>query len=226
MVLVHTHTKLCEVLNASPEIIPLINRLGISLGTGDKDIETICKDCHLDADFLVAIINTYINEDYFPENILKKFCVSTIVSYMCKTYAYYEHFQLANIERHFNALINRSGGNNNLGLMMLFFEELKKDVLNRIADDMKRWFPKIEALQQKQCDISSYAPDVDTTIIDKINDLKNLFIIHLNGSYDQNLCYGVIMSIISLEKDIRQNDRIRNRILLPLYDSLKRPNNS
>ena len=62
MALVNIHSKLSDVLNASPEIIPLINRLGISLGTGDKDVETICKEHNIDADFLSAIINTFIKE--------------------------------------------------------------------------------------------------------------------------------------------------------------------
>ena len=48
-----------------------------------------------------------------------------------------------------------------------------------------------------------------------------MFILHLTGNYDLNLCYGVINAIILLEKDIRQNDRIRNRILLPLFQSLQ-----
>ncbi len=47
-----------------------------------------------------------------------------------------------------------------------------------------------------------------------------MFIMHLSGQYDLNLCYGVIVAIITLEKDIRQNNRIRNRILLPISRSL------
>ena len=222
MALVNIHNKLCDVLNVSPEIIPLINRLGISLGTGDKDIEKICHEHNIDADFLLAIINTYINEEYFPESVLKKFCASTIVSYMQKTYTFYEYFQLANIERHFNALISRSGENNNLGLMKRFFDELKQDILDRIAVDNKEWFPCIEAIENGENVTNPIYPNEETSIHDKINDLKNMFIIHLSGSYDQNLCYGVITAIITLEKDIRQNDRIRNRILLPLYKSMIR----
>lgn len=220
MALVNIHSKLSDVLNASPEIIPLINRLGISLGTGDKNVETICKEHNIDADFLSAIINTFINDEYFPESVLKKFCASTIVSYLRQTYAFYEHYQLANIERHFSALISRSGENNNLGLMKRFFDELKQDIVERIATDSREWFPCIEAIERGESVMHRCTPDEETSIHDKINDLKNMFIIHLTGSYDQNLCYAVITAIITLEKDIRQNDRIRNRILLPLYKAM------
>ena len=36
------------------------------------------------------------------------------------------------------------------------------------------------------------------------------------GSYDTNLCHAVLVSIISLKKDINQNNRLRYRILMPL----------
>ena len=41
--------------------------------------------------------------------------------------------------------------------------------------------------------------------IEKLNDLKSFFVLHLTGKYDLNLCYGVIFAIFSLEKDIKQN---------------------
>ena len=59
---------------------------------------------------------------------------------------------------------------------------------------------------------------------EKLRDIKKLIIIHLNGEYDQNLCYAVLVSICNLEKDINQHNRIRNKILMPLVEALK--NNS
>lgn len=220
MAMIQAHTKLCDVIASAPDIIPVLNRFGIMLGTGDKTIDEVCIRHNLDTVFFLCIINTYINDEYFPEKILKSFCATTIVSYLEKTNAYYLHFQLPNIERHFAALISRSGDNNNLGLMKRFFDELKDDISMRIDHDHKQWFPLINNIKNN-CNPSEHIDiDSSTVIQDKLNDLKNMFIIHLNGSYDLNLCYGVITSIISLEKDIRQNDRIRNRILIPLFNSL------
>lgn len=220
MALIQAQTKLSDIIISNPDIIPVINRFGITLGTGDSTIDSICANHNLDTDFFLCIINTFINEEYFPEKILKSFCASTIVSYLEKTYNYYLHFQLPNIERHFASLIMRSGDNNNLGLMKRFFDELKGDIINRINHDSQQWFPEISALGNgaKKSDI---VIDDSTSILDKLNDLKNMFIRHLTGNYDLNLCYGVINAIILLEKDIRQNDRIRNRILLPLFQSLQ-----
>jgi regulator of cell morphogenesis and NO signaling len=114
----------------------------------------------------------------------------------------------------------RSGENNNLELMKRFFDELKGDIVSRITHDSQQWFPKISALGNGAKTLAITIDD-SSSILDKLNDLKNMFILHLTGNYDLNLCYGVINAIILLEKDIRQNDRIRNRILLPLFQSLQ-----
>lgn len=57
-------------------------------------------------------------------------------------------------------------------------------------------------------------------IEDKLNDLINMFVIHLKGEYDVNLCHAVLIAIMSLQKDIKQNNRIRYRILLPILKSM------
>ena len=57
-------------------------------------------------------------------------------------------------------------------------------------------------------------------IEDKINDLINMFVIHLKGNYDHNLCQAVLISLVNFKKDITQNNRIRNRILLPYSQAI------
>ena len=108
MALINADCKLCDVILNEPSIIPVINRFGIILGVGDKSIRTVCEEKNLDCEFFVTILNTFINEDYFPENRLKSFCATQIVDYLTQTNTYYQQFQIPNIERHFNSLINQS----------------------------------------------------------------------------------------------------------------------
>lgn len=226
MALINAECKLCDVILNEPSLIPVINRFGIILGVGDKSIRTVCEEKKLDSEFFVTILNTFINEDYFPENRLKSFCAAQIVDYLTQTNAYYQQFQIPNIERHFNSLISQSDSeNNNLELMKQFFEELKKELLARIEHDRTIWFPAIraaaESLHGECCGEplrdSRAEPDA---LEEKLDDLKSLFIIHLRGEYDLNLCHGVIFALYSLEKDIKQHNRIRNRILRPIADAM------
>ena len=226
MALINAETKLCDVILNEPSLIPVINRFGIILGVGDKTIRTVCEEKDLDSEFFVTILNTFINEDYFPEKRLKSFCATQIVDYLTQTNAYYEQFQIPNIERHFNSLINQSDSdNNNLELMKQFFEELKKELLSRIEHDRNDWFPAIKAAAEElhvECYAQQVSPGLDEpdSLEEKLDDLKSLFVIHLQGEYDLNLCHGVIFALYSLEKDIKQHNRIRNRILRPIAESM------
>lgn len=229
MKLYNIDTKLCDVVLAESSIITVINRFGILLGLGDKSIREICESNCLDVNFFLTILNTYLNEDYFPEKVLKSFNVEKIINYLKKTNDYYQQYQLANIERHFDYLIMKSDSNdNNLHLLKTFFTELKQELLNRIDYDNNIWFPQLsklspiinESSNSDEIFLNGFNISESHPIEDKLNDLKSFFIIHLRGTYDQNLCYAVINAIFTLEKDIKQNNRIRDRILSPMSELL------
>lgn len=216
MSIIKKSSKLSEIVLSEPSSIAILNRFNVYLGFGDKTVEDVCKEKQLDVDFFVAILNTYIHDDYFPEETLKTYSLSKIVEYFSKTNGYYLHFQIPNIERHFDLLLSKSDGrNNNLGLLRNFFAEVKHELVGRIENDMKVLFPSI---QSGALSLDDDQPD--DTIEDKLNDLINMFVIHLKGEYDVNLCHAVLIAIWSLQKDIRQNNRIRYRILFPLLKLL------
>ena len=66
MPLVYPNMQLSEVVEEHPSLIPVINRFGIRLGLGDKSVKTLCEEHSLDTDFLLTVINTFLNEEYFP----------------------------------------------------------------------------------------------------------------------------------------------------------------
>lgn len=229
MLLVNKETKLFEVVIQEPAVITVLSRFNITLGVGDKSVKQICDEHNLDVNFFLSILNTFINPDYFPENALKSYNISEIIDYLNKTNNYYRLFLIPNIEQHFNLLIMRSdSGNSNLELMRNFFYEVKTELLSRIDNDSSSLFAEISALQGakphiniadvKASDVFSH--NEDNTIEDKLNDLINMFVIHLSGRYDANLCQAVLFAIINLKKDICQNNRIRNKILMPIYRAL------
>lgn len=225
MTLISADTRLCDIITSTPTTITVLNRLGITLGVGDATVESACKERNLDQKFFTTILNTYINEEFFPENEITSQRAAMIVDYLDKTNAYYETVKLPNIERHF-MFLTRCGQqpNSNLDLMFSFFQELKQELLGRIENDRKQWFPEVLTMSQAGIPHAITATDGNEnndTIQDKINDLISMFVMHLKGEYDANLCSAVITALASLHKDISQNNRIRNRMLLPLSTALK-----
>jgi len=226
MALITKDTKLSEIIIHDPSTITVLDRFGINLGVGDAQVIDACNEKGIDIDFFITILNTFINENYFPKDVLDPFSALKIVEYLNKTNEYYEKNVIPNIERHFTFLLGRTQSpNSNLVLMRKFFDEVKSELLQRIEDDRNNWFPQIcqnEKLSgnynEATCECQENCTD---NIEDKIDDLINMLIVHLKGDYDHNLGYAVIVAIFSLKKDIKQNNRIRNRILRPISQALK-----
>lgn len=226
MALVTPDTKLCEVIVDEPSVVPVINRFDIVLGVGDRTIKSICKEKGIDTSFFITILNAFINESFFLENVSGAFNAGDVVDYLRKTNNSYLRNQLPNIERHFAALISRSDSNNNLPLLFNFYREVKTEIERRIDSD-NQWFDAIISAEQSNSEVSVAGNAVQAesdSIEDKLSDLINMFVIHLRGDYDRNLCHAVLFAVISLEKDICQNNRIRNRVLRPLVDALNSRN--
>lgn len=226
MALVTPDTKLCEVIVDEPSVVPVINRFDIVLGVGDRTIKSICKEKGIDTSFFITILNAFIHESFFPENVTGAFNAGDVVDYLRKTNNSYLRNQLPNIERHFAALISRSDSNNNLPLLFNFYREVKTEIERRIDSD-NQWFDAIISAEQSDSEVSVAGNAVQAesdSIEDKLSDLINMFVIHLRGDYYRNLCHAVLFAVISLEKDIRQNNRIRNRVLRPLVDALNSRN--
>ena len=203
-------SKLSEPILYDPSVIQVINRFGIYLGVGDYSVREICMRHNIDVDFFLAIINTYLNRDYFPERIAGEVNRHLLLEYLSKTDAYYRDVQLPNIERHFSLLISKSVSEkdcngadqpSNLGLLKGFFEEVKGELLGFIGKGERERIGE------------------GALIEDKIGDLISFFVIHLRGDYNRNLCVAVVTALTTLAKDLQQNNRIRDRILKGCLDN-------
>ncbi len=221
MALVTPQTRLADVIVAEPSVIPVVNRFGISLGVGDKTTDEIGSERGIAGTCFLTIINAYIFESFYPDKHFRSFGAREVIDYLRQTNESYVRNQLPNIERHFNALISRSNSANNLSLLFDLYKEVRTAIEQRIADDVP-WYDRIlhqesnldaSAIQINPDDVNA---DNDDDISDTLDDLVNMFVIHLRGDYDANLCHAVLFAIISLKKDICQNNRIRNRVLYPL----------
>jgi len=229
MPLVYSDMPLSEVVENHTSLIPVINRFGIRLGLGDKTVETICREHQLDTGFFLMVLNTFLNEEYFPEKKLQAFHTSQIIDYLTKTNHFYLRFQLPNIERHLNAFISMNTSENpSLVAIGKFFRSFRDELTSRIQYDTVEWFPYCESLSRQVegeslSDINRVVTreENEDAIESLLSDLKSIMIKHLSGEYEQNLCYAVIVTLTSLGKDIRQHNRIRYRILSPMVKAME-----
>lgn len=220
MALYNKETKLSDAVMTHPELISVINRLGINLGVGDNSVGSICSREHIDSDFFIAVVNTFLNKDYFPVDGRGTFKLDKTIDYLGKTSLFYRHLQLPNIERHFRSLIEKSGSDNNLLLLRRFFEEMRDQLNECLEYDDTVLFPSLLSGEVPDGFVNMDARNYE--VEEKIHDLLFFFVVHLTGSYDRNLCTAVVQAVFSLYKDYMQNNRIRTRIFLPLVEEMKK----
>ena len=224
MPLIYANMKMSEAIESHLALVPVINRFGIRLGVGDDTVKTVCEAHDVDPDFFLTIVNTFINEDYFPEKKLQHFHLGQIIDYLKKTNRYYLQNQLPNIERHLQFFIHASDtGNTSLRLLGDMFATFKERLRRRIEADERDWFPHLLATaadpKGHRRRTRPHTPtDDDETIQATLDDMRHIMLKHLAGPYDENLCYAVLFAIDTLGRDIRQHNRIRHRILLPMID--------
>lgn len=200
MVFFDTSSILSQVIEENHQLIPVINRFGIKLGLGDKTIGDICHDADINIDFFLTILNTFVNENYFPERQLQKFDIELVFNYIKKTDAYLLHAQLYNLEKHLNAFISMSDPNNKqLELIRRLFLKFKNELTQQIEQNM----------------MDGEAP------VALLLDLKSIFIKHISGNFNENMCYAVLFSIDSFQKDLQKHNRIKEKILKPMIEDLE-----
>ena len=227
MSLVYSYMQLSEVIEKNTSLIPVIHRFGIHLGLGDLTVEEICAQYNLNPDFFLTMINTFLNEDYFPEKKLQGSHASQVVDYLTKTNHYHQRHQLPNLERHLRSFFSMSDpDNNSLTQIEKLFNAFKDTLLNRIKNDEKEWFPYCLSLSnplKNELFTLEKNPSeaTDDTIETPLTNLKHIMIKQLSGEYDENLCHAVIFAVSLFVKDIKQHNRIRFRILQPIVEGMK-----
>lgn len=193
---INKESLLSKTLAQNHILIPIINRFGVHLGVGDKTIDTICKEHNLDVNFLLVVLNTYLDKKYCCENDVNDFELEQVATYFQQTNHSYLHHLVPNVEKHLHALMSLSNPDDE-ELMMLqkTFSHFKKQITHHIEKEFQG--------------VAPYPYEL-------LYDLKSNLIRHVSDKYNSNLYYAVVFSIASLETDIIVHNRLKESVLIPL----------
>ena len=219
--------KIIDLVEVNYHLLPVINRFGINLGNKDKSLEKICAEQDINIDFLLVILNTFNNEDYFPEAELKSFSPVLIIDYLRKTHLHYTGYVLPNLEMLLKQLIESNKTEiHQLDLIEQFYFKYKEELLLHINDEEEVVFPYITNLiesNQKNPDYNIYSFEKEHTNVDeKLNDLKSLIVKYIEPVYDNNICNDFLIALLRFERDLKDHARIEDKILVPQIMELEK----
>ncbi len=213
------HNKLIDLVVANYHLLPVINRFGISLGNKDKSIDNICKGQNINSDFFLVIINTFHNEDYFPETELKSFPPKLIIEYLKKTHQYYIEYLVPKIESLLLQLIDSNKTENKqLNIIGQFYQKFKDELLSHINEEERKTFPYIATLfennkKNNQYSIRTFEKEHSNVDV-KLNDLISLIVKYIEPVYNNNICNDFLITLFRFERDIKNHARIEDKILI------------
>jgi regulator of cell morphogenesis and NO signaling len=213
--------KMATLLRSNYHLLPVINRFGIRLGFKDKTIDDICTKNSINPDFFLAIINTFHNKSYFPEDKLLAFSPVLIINYLRKTHQYYMEYFLPKIEKLLEQLISGCTKNcHELKMIDSFYKKYKNELMLHMMDEEENVFPYVlELVNSNKRSVSGYSiqsfEKEHLNVEIKLNDLKNLIIKYIEPSYNDNDCNEFLIMLFRFEQDIKDHDRIEEKILFP-----------
>lgn len=237
MELFNENSKLASVILKDHSLLPVINRLGIQLGFGDKTIRNICEEKGIDLNFFVETINVFHYEAYFPEKRLLDFPVSMVIEYLVKTHRYYIDYLIPENDRLIELFLSASPDEStDNGLVRKFYAKFKEEFVIHINFEEREMFPYILELNSVtenpaiRNQFTKKYPDFSITSFekehsqmdDKMDDLKSIIIKYLPPNYDQNRGNAFLANLFMFEKDLKNHSRIEDHILIPKVKQLEK----
>ncbi len=219
--------KMSRLVSYNYNLLPVINRFGIKLGFKEKTIEELCAELEINTDFFLAIVNTYTDENYFPESELLSFSPLLLIDYLKNTHNYYISYVLPKIERLLNQVLQSCEKDcSSLKMISSFYQKYKNELLLHFQTEDEKVFPYIidvyknKQLRNNQASIQDFKNE-HTDVEEKLSDLKNLIIKYLEPSYNHNSMNEFLFALSQFEKDLYDHARIEDNILVVQTEKLE-----
>ena len=228
---------MAEVIHMNHHLLPVLNRFNIYLGFGERTVEAVCIDHHVNVDFFLEIVNTFHDSSYFPLRHLQSFKASMLIDYLQKTHAYYLDIKIPEIGRYIRDIAQTSDfEETHRKLLKDFFEQYQHELTNHINKEEQGVYPYVLRLEKliesadasletlkelQQYSIMEYEEDHDD-VESKLFDLKNILIKYLPPVRNNKLLNLVLHEIFELERDLNNHGHIEDLILVPIVENMEK----
>lgn len=210
--------KMSELIDADYRLLLLLNRLKISLGFGEKSVDTVCKENNFDTDCFLFLANYQSNRSI--TNIHETFAtlpLEPFLQYLKNSHSYFLEKRLPNIRRKLE-LVFASSDKGLQHIVFDFFDNYTKEVAEHMEYEDDVVFPYVRTLMAKTCP-DQYSIDIfeerHNDIEGKMNDLKQILMKYVSGTTDQMLMVNVLMELYMSEEELEAHTFIEDNLVIP-----------
>ena len=203
------------------QMLLVVHRFGISLGFGDKSIDDVCKENHVDTRTFLNVVNLLVGNCIELEDVELAVSLPAIVGYLRNSHRYFLDFRLPQIR---TKLLDAFGGNDGLTVAIVkYYDEYSAEVHKHMMHEEQVVFPYIanlmEGRQASDYDIDTFSHHHDN-VESKLLELKNIIIKYCptQGSNELN---SVLFDLFSCSEDLASHNKIEDKLLIPMVRKLE-----
>ena len=216
--------KLSYVIANDYRLLQVMSRFGISLGFGEKTIMEVCRQCGVDADTFLTIIN-YVKDgaENRPQRV-DKVSVASVLGYLKRTHTYFLGYLFTNIRFHLLNAIDCSVQNEIAFLVLKFFDEYVEEVRKHMEYEESTVYAYVQKLLDGEfvsIDNSHLLSRHHEAIESKLKELKNLFMQYYPQTENNEKLNAVIISIYQAEEDLSIHSMVEDNIFVPAVRRLE-----
>lgn len=221
---------MADLISREPEALQMISRFGLALGVGEKSIEQVCDEQHIDTTTFLAIINYHIGQP-LQQIPYEDLSLQVLMDYLKNAHSYFFEFSLPEIRQKLIESINLAGTESQIPILIIrFFDEWVNEINVHMQHENERLFPYIEGLLRGERPVAESVAKYehqhsfvdDTHIATKLTELKNMIIKYYPISEKNDLLNNVLYDIFRTEKELATHCAIEDNILLPAVKILER----
>lgn len=201
-------------------LLGVLSRFGLSFGFGDKTVREACKEDGVDLNSFLAVCNFLCYRDYQSYLI----SLPALMAYLRKAHTQFLDFLLPSIRRKLIEAINCSAINDVAFLLLKFYDDYVLEVHNHMRHENDEVFSYVSHLLAGEVRDDFRITDYSLnhgSMTEKLNELKNIFIIHYHVK-DNEILTSALYDIIYCGEELSRHCEIENKLFIPAVEKLEK----
>jgi len=219
--------KLRYVIANDYRLLQVMSRFGINLGFGEKTISDVCRQCGVDVEAFLTIINYVGGSSNCHIHRVDGSSVGSMLSYLKGTHKYFLEFLFPNIRFHLLNAIDCSVKNEVAFLVLKFYDAFVEEVRKHMEYEETKVYVYVQQLVDGsiiEIERGNLLSKHNESIDSKLKELKNLFMQYYSQTEVNEKLNAVIISIYQAEEDLALHCRVEDNIFAPAVRRLEHHN--
>ena len=209
------NNKLSDIVSNNIDLLPILNRLGISANIGERSISDVCRLNQTDTRFVLGVLNTYSSADYFPKP--EDLELQSLVDFLIQTHNYHKQVTIPRLYGFIEKLKQHMPNEKLLIIIEKYLNQYIKKLIQHIDFEEVEIFPLVK--MDSPIDVKSVKFKKifkqHTNVENEISDLKTIIIRHIPDNINMNLVHDLLHTLSHFEKEQLDHARFEDKILIP-----------